>query len=439
VKKYGSWRSYGVNKIAQPKFSGERRWAAEQNKPVMLHIDINSYFATLLQQETPALRHKPVVVVKDLGRTCVIAASKEAKIQGISTGCSLAEAYQLAPDLIEMPAEFEMYWSATKRLKDLFESFSPAVEIFSLDEVFINYTPVQNLYLSPHSFALQIQAAIKNTLGEWVTCNIGIAENRFLAKMMGETAPKGSVSQVTACNKTILLATTSFADVCGVGLHLAKRLDRIGVTVPYQINFVPNHILQQIFGPFWSVELRKMGRGEEPLFLQRLADVPPHMKSVSRSITGYKLSANQQLIIATLYNLSEEVIQKLRKMELAGRLVFCSLAGDNQYWGDHITLYHYVRHVHDMFGLIRHTLYPRWHHKFPVIRLRVGMSLLRPWSKVQDCWFPDWWRQERISKAIDELTSRYGLFTVTSGLLLRKEKIRPEVTGFLGDKKFHFG
>lgn len=409
-----------------------------QKKRIVLHIDINSYFATLLQQETPALRHKPVVVVKELGRSCVIAASKEAKLKGISTGCSLAEAYQLAPNLIEMPAAFEMYFSATKRLKELFDNLTPTTEVFSLDEVFIDYSQVQNLYASPHDFALQIQEQVKCVLGGWVTCNIGIAENRFLAKMIGETAPKGSVRQVTEENKSLILATTQFKDVCGIGSRLAKRLSIIGVTVPYQINFVPTEILASMFGPFWSVELRKMGRGEEPLFLKRLADNLPHMKSVSRSITGYRLSSSQDLIMSTLYNLSEEVIYKLRKMELAGRLVFCSLAGDDQSWADHLTLKYYVRHVSEMFDLIRYKLYPSWQDRFPVIRLHVGMSLLKPWSEVQDCWFPHWWQQEQIAKAVDVLNDRYGLFTVTSGLLIQKEKIRPEVTGFLGDKKFHF-
>lgn len=405
---------------------------------VVLHIDINSYFATLLQQETPALRNKPVVVVKELGRSCVIAASKEAKLKGIGTGCSLAEAYQLAPDLVEMPAAFEMYFSATKRLKELFDQLSPSTEVFSLDEVFIDYAQIQKLYDSPYNFALKIQNKVKSILGEWVTCNIGIAENRFLAKMVGETAPKGSVRQVTVANKALILAQTQFKDVCGIGPRLAKRLGRIGVTVPYQINFIPTEVLRSMFGPFWSDELRKMGRGEEPLFLKNLANDLSHMKSVSRSITGYRLSSSQDLIMSTLYNLSEEVIYKLRKMKLAGRLVFCSLAGNHQFWADHLTLKYYVRHVSEMFDLIKYQLYPNWRNQFPVIRLHVGVSLLKPWSEIQDCWFPGWWQQEQISQAVDTLNDRYGLFTVTSGLLIQKKIIRPEVTGFLGDKKFHF-
>ncbi|MCD8526685.1 hypothetical protein LRY65_00525, partial [Candidatus Woesebacteria bacterium] len=82
-----------------------------------MHVDINSYFATLLQQENPALRGRPVGILKDVGRTCVIAASKEAKKLGVGTGTSAYEAKRLAPEIVFLPAEFARYLDATKRLK----------------------------------------------------------------------------------------------------------------------------------------------------------------------------------------------------------------------------------------------------------------------------------------------------------------------------------
>lgn len=410
-----------------------------KNNQIILHVDINSYFATLLQQETPALRGKPVVVVKDAGRSCVIAASKEAKLKGIKTGSLLADAYLLAPDLIQMPAEFDLYLSATKQLKALFESLAPDVEVFSLDESFLHFTPIKKLYASPVVFAEQIQANIKETLGEWVTCNVGIAENRFMAKMASETAPKGSITVVTEENKQALLASTTFDSVCGIGFRLGARLERLGVTVPYQINFIPDDMLLTMFGPYWSVELRKMGRGEEPALLERSAEELPHMKSVGRSITGYKLCKNEFILKSTLYNLTSEVMYKVRKMQLAGRLVSIYLSDKEHRWGTHVTLQHYIRHTDEMFDVVWNQLYAQWPKDFSVIKLAVSLNLLKPWDQIQDCWFPQWWKKEKVSTAVDAITQKYGLFTVTSGLLLNTNIIRPEVTGFLGDKKFQFG
>lgn len=405
----------------------------------IVHVDINSYFATLLQQETPALRGKPVVVVKDIGRTCVIAASKEAKARGIKSPCSLADAYTLVPDLVETEAKFDLYWSATKQLKALFESLSPEVELFSLDESFLHFTPLRRLYDSPIDFGTHVQQRIKEVLGEWVTCNVGIAENRFMAKMSSETAPKGSITIVTEERKAVLLATTPFTGVCGIGSRLGARLERIGVTVPYQINFLPDDLLENLFGPYWSVELRKMGQGEEPDLLTRSGVALPHMKSVGRSITGYKLCKNETILKSTLYNLTSEVMYKVRDMQLAGRVVSVYLSDKEHRWGKHSTLQYYVRHTDEMFDIIWNKLYTQWPKDFSVIKLAVSLSHLKPWAEIQDCWFPEWWKREKVATAVDAITEKYGLFKVTSGLLLNTKIIRPEVTGFLGDKKFQFG
>lgn len=411
----------------------------DNSSQVILHVDINSYFATLLQQETPSLRGRPVAVVKDIGRTCIIAASKEAKVLGIKSPALLADAQLRVPDLVSIAAEFDMYWSATKKLKALFESLAPDVEIFSLDESFLHFTPLKKLYPSPQAFGEYVQQKIKEELGEWVTCNVGIAENRFLAKMASEISPKGTVTVVTEQSKAVMLASTTFESVCGIGFRLGEKLEAMGVTVPYQINFIPDEVLLSRFGPYWSVELRKMGRGEEPAMLQRAEIELPHMKSVGRSITGWKLCKNEEVLKSTLYNLTSEVMYKVRKMQLAGRVVSIYLSDKENRWGTHITLQRYIRHTSEMFDIVWNTLYTQWPKNFSVIKLAVTLSHLKPWDELQDCWFPDWWKQEKVAEAVDKITEKYGLFKVTSGLLLKTDIIRPEVTGFLGDKKFQFG
>ena len=222
----------------------------------MLLVDINSYFATLLQQENPKLRGKPVVIVKDLGRTCVIAASKEAKRKGVKTGCNIVQARQLAPQLIEMKAEFDLYLSATKKLSSLFLDLAPKVEIFSLDEAFIDVSDCrQNLYPDLEKLGVKIQKLIKHRLGEWVTANVGIGPNRLLAKMAAEIAPKERVFEINQYNRDAILATVGFEDVCGIGARLASKLARMNIFHPYQIRFYALEDLEPFFGPFWSREL----------------------------------------------------------------------------------------------------------------------------------------------------------------------------------------
>ncbi|MFZ1721018.1 MAG: hypothetical protein WAU07_00780 [Microgenomates group bacterium] len=403
-----------------------------------LHVDINSYFATLAQQETPALRGKPVGIIKDVGRTCIIAASKEAKQFGIKTGERLKDARQKCPDIITVPAQFDMYLSATKDLRRVFASLAPDVEVFSLDESFINFTPLRKLYPSPQEFGYELQTQIKKTLGEWVTCNVGISYNRFLAKMSGEVSPKGSITEVTPLNRDALLARVAFSDVCGIGMRLERKLRLLNVTTPFQINFIETEVLLSLFGPFWTKELQKMARGDEPLFLTRI-DQNPHMKSVSRSITLFSLSKEQDHIKRVLYNLATEVMHKVRRMDLAGRVIGVYLRGDGpNSWGTYVTLRRHINHLSEYFDILWNQLISQWNDHFPVIKFVVYLGLLEPMQQVPQPILPDYWKQERVARAVDSLSKKYGLFTVRSGLFLNQEIIKPEVTGYLGDKLYQF-
>lgn len=440
-----------------------------------IHIDINSYFATLLQQEIPSLRGKPLGVVKDKGRTCLIATSKEAKVFGVKTGMPLKEALILCPHIKVMPTFFSMYLSATKKLKILFESLSPDIDIFSLDEVFIYYTPIRTIHPCPMAFAQLISKNIKEILGEWVTCSIGIAETKFLAKMAGETAKPNSITLVSdsasvsasglvsasvsvsdsdsetntdtesntetntkVVDKIDLLSTTTFKDVCGIGYRLGAKLEALGAYTPYTINFLDDETLEKHFGSFWVKELRKMGKGEEPHLLSKPRD-NEHMKSVSRSITCAKKTWNDERSIKQLlYNLTYEAMNKARKMQLAGRLVYLGFRGDEQRWGTHMTLGHYVFHSQEFFDIMFHQLYRKWENPFAVVKCTVGMGMLKPWEKLATPYFPEFEKQEHLESAMNTINTRYGAFTIRSGLLTsRKEIIWPEVTGFFGDKDYY--
>lgn len=418
--------------------TNEANQAAPAPDQTILLVDMNSYFATLLQQENPHLRGKPLGIVKDVGRTCIIAASKEAKKLGVKTGSNAHEARAKIPNIILLPAQFDRYLDATKRLKNLFESLSPRVYIYSLDEAFIDISDCrQNLYKDPHKFAHDIQNKIKAELGEWVTCNIGISYNHFLAKIASNVAPKGEVFEIDQENLDLVLAEVKFEDVCGIGFRLEKKLNMMGVEVPYQIRFYTQDELGNFVGPFWAKELLKMAYGQEPHHLELLHTPNSHMKSVGRSITGYKLCDDEGEIRAIIANLISEVIHKTRKMGMGGRQVGIYLMGEDQSWGEHLTLKHFINHEREMFDLLYNKLYLGWRRSFKIIKFAVRLSLLQKLG--QNSLLPDWQKIEAIQIAFDKINSKYGLFTITNGNLTNRPVIRPEVTGFLGDRIFQLG
>ena len=398
---------------------------------IWLHVDLNAYFATLIQQEVPALRGKPLVIVKEAGRTCVIAASKEAKKLGVKTGTSVAEAQILIPTVKIVPAAFNQYQSATKQLYKLFMSLSPDVELFSLDEAFIFYTSIQHLYPTVQHFAQLVQQKIKQSLGEWVTCNVGIGPNRLIAKMTSEQAPKGSICQTLADDVTALLARTSFVDVCGVGRALSARLARLGVFTPLQITFLDDATLKLMFGPFWSKELRKIGLGEEPQFLAQF-NSRNKLKSVSRSITTYTFKTNPQQIKAILCNLASECVDKMRALHLASHHSSIFLSGHDRFWQHHFATQFPLHQQLPIQAAIQQ-LINQWPKTFPVLRFGVRLDALSSFHPTP--LLPEYWKLEVVQQALDRINTKYGIFTLRTGALLPMASlIRPEVTGFLGDK-----
>lgn len=399
----------------------------------ILHIDINSYFATILQQENPYLRNKPLGVIKENGRTCLIATSKEAKKFGVATGFRKSEALVLCPDLICVPASFDRYLDVTKRLQKIFQKIAPSIYIYSLDEAFVDISDCRkNLYQDINKLAAHIQDLIKTDLGDWVTCNIGIANNRLMAKMASEIAAKGSILEVTPENKDGILATTEFKDVCGIGYRLSKKLAKFNVRFPYQIRFIPKEDLEILVGPFWSKELLKIAYGEETHLLNQLDRELSHMKSVGRSITGYRLYDDDTEITNILKNLCLEVIDKVRTMNLSGRQVWLGLFGQKGYWGTHQTFDTPINHASELINWIK-KLYLRWPKDFAVIKFAICLSLLQEHNQEQ--LLPQWQKQESIQQALDDINKKYGLFTVHPAAMPPKEElIFPEVTGFLGDR-----
>lgn len=408
------------------------------NQELWLHIDVNSYFASILQQENPALRGKALGVVKDQGRTCLIATSREAKKMGISTGTLLKDAQEKCPSLIVLPAAFQLYLSATHTLESVLGSFSPDVEMFSLDEAFLYYTPICRQYVTPQDCALRIQHALKKNLGEWVTCSVGISHTKFLAKLAGEKASTDEIQTITEETKDGFLSQVQFKDVCGVGHRLERKLALLGVYNPYAIRFIPKEQLVGVFGAFWASELKKIAYGEETHLLSHRTQ-NEHMKSVSRSITCMGAPwKTERGIQSILYNLTTDVCHKARALGLAGRHFSVSLKGRTEYWSTHQIFTTPLSHSRTTAQIIWNTILYHWEKRFPVIRCHVSLNLLSPHLFLQESLLPEWQRSEKIEQAVMNMNAKYGPYTLRPATLLRRSEIlKPEVNGFFGDRPFY--
>lgn len=400
-------------------------------------IDMNSYFALLEQQANPFLQNKPIGIVKDYGRTCIISASKEAKKLGVKTGMRFKEAKLLAPQLITVPADFDKYFYNTKLLKKIFESLSPSVEIFSLDEAFIDLTDCRNLYKTTQDFFQIVRQKVQTQLGEHVTFSLGFGANRLQAKLASEFAGPDNFYEIDAGNLDVALSQAKVEDICGIGFRLTARLHALQIFHPYQLNFYDDTFLAENFGIFWGPELRRIGRGENSHLLD-LVDTPPiHMKSVGRSKTLFHATSDRQYLRQMILNLTEDMCFKARRMKLAGQHVYLSLRStDGESLGNELRFKSFVCHTDEVFELMDRIFSTLQLGKAKIIRVSVRLSNLQPLSEIAINWLPEWNQREKVFSAIDQINEKHGLYTVKSGRLLNFKIIMPEVTGFLGDKTY---
>ncbi len=153
---------------------------------------MNSYFATVEQQANPFWRGKPVGVCAYLSANgCIIASSIEAKELGIKTGCLVKEARRIYPDIILVENQPDKYRWVTGQIFQILRQHSDKVEPYSIDESFVELTGYVKDYQGAKEMAKQIQQEIKDQVGEWLKCSIGLSYTRYLAKLAltaGESA-----------------------------------------------------------------------------------------------------------------------------------------------------------------------------------------------------------------------------------------------------------
>jgi len=407
----------------------------------ILHLDMDSFFASVEQQANPGLVGRPVGVIKGEGRTCVIAASREAKKFGVKTGSSIYDTKRLCPGIVFVPAQMDKYFAVSQKFMEICSGFSPDLEVFSIDELFLDVTQTASLFGGTFELCREIKAKLRREIGEYITCSIGISYNRLLAKLASALKKPDGIFEVTPENRDAVLFSRRLSDICGLGFRLERQLLAKGITNFQTLRAIPLEYLQAAFGPFWAIELKKLSYGEDDSLLVRIGDPPAgglKAKSVSRTFTLYADTKDQKVIRATLRNLCEEAAFKAREMGMAGREVGIAVRGDNLGEGKHKTLKYFIDSGKDVFE-VAWKLFEAMEWPSSIRFLGVWLSLLQPKSELTLNLFPEEKRKEALVTAMDRINRRFGELTVYPAVLLQGSMIKSEVNGFLGDKAYRFG
>jgi DNA polymerase IV len=233
------------------------------NNPTIMHVDLNSCFATIEQQANPLLRGKPVVVAAyNSPNGCVVAPSIEAKQYGIKTGMYLWEAKILYPKVIVRTPDPPKYRAVHLQFRNIFKDYSPDVSPESIDEAVIDFTDTYALYnRTLPDIGPEIKRRFREEIGEWMTCSIGISTNRFLAKLAASLKKPDGLETIDHTNVESVYKNVSLLDLNGINTRYAARLNANGIFTPmefYQASLetLKKQVFQSIVGYYWYLRLR---------------------------------------------------------------------------------------------------------------------------------------------------------------------------------------
>lgn len=390
----------------------------------ILHLDMNSYFATMEQQAYPNLRGRPIGVAgKGRGeRTVITGASIEAKKLGVESAMSTWEALRICPQLIVVPANYERYISTSKRIFSLLERFGPKVDVFSIDEAFIDLGRDIS-WEEAEEMARQMKILIKKYIGSWVTCSIGISYGKTLAKLGAELKKPDGLTVIKPEDLPRLAKTIPVEKLCGIGFRIRPRLNRMGVTTVAELGAMPKDTLRAVFGDFTGSWLHNIGNGVDDNILRSFRDLPQE-KSIGHSYTLPRDLHNMDDVKRVMLLLAERVGVRLRRKGLIGKTVSVYLRfHDRSGWGESKTQKEYLLEGYQIYKagerLFQSLTSP------PAVRL-VAISISDLVEKTQTTvpLFSLDRQREEASDAVDKINNRYGEWTVHRGIL---HKIRSRI------------
>ena len=425
--------------------------------PLIIHVDIDAFFASVEQVRRPELRGRPVIVGGGIGgRGVVASASYEARPSGVKAGMPIFRARELCPQAVYLSPDFAEYNRFSERLFEILSRVSPAVEQASLDDAYVDLRGCERLYglwsarpparlpfvreaegvyrrserravppaqrallpahcRWPAAVGLWIKRTVRAETG--LSVSLGIGSNKLVARMASDLGKPDGIALVEAGREADFLLTRRLADVPGVGHATLEKLRKWNVRTVEEARRLPLDLLEDAFGPERGAALYHLVRGRMWAGAEELrVDEPP--KSISRETTFWTASADCEFVESMLFYLTERLGRALRREGMEGRTVqvkvryhdFTSVQCSR-------SLGAHTDRDGEVFAAARALLRSRWCKSRRVRLVGVGLTDLRPARAFQQGLFDgEAERSRRIDRCLDGLRERFGFEVVQRGL-----------------------
>lgn len=375
---------------------------------VILHVDMDAFYAAIEQRDRPELRGRPVIVgAAPDKRGVVAAASYEARRFGVHSAMPSREAGRLCPQGVFLPPDMAHYEEVSRGIMAILERFTPLIEPMSLDEAFLDVSGAQRLFGSGPEIGRRIKEAILAETG--LTASVGVASNKFLAKLASDLEKPDGLTVAPRGVKAVMafLAPMPVGRIWGVGAVMRGALEHAGFRTIGDLQSASLEKLSALLGGRAARDLFDLARGEDA----RELELDTLAKSISREYTFGSDCSDRRRVEAVLMELLDDVGMRLREDGRQAGVIKLKLR-----WKDFTTFTRQARLPRPCSDDITlreaaRKLFARERLARPVRLVGVGVSALAPAERqltLFDLPDPSAEARSRLSRSVDAIRRRYG-------------------------------
>ena len=393
---------------------------------VILHLDCNSYFASVETVFRPELKNVPMAVCGDPeSRHGIILAKNElAKKYGVRTAETIWQAKRKCPSLVLVPPSRDRYGEFCERINAIYAEYTDQVERFSIDESWLDVTASAKLFGTGREIADELRGRIRNEMGLTVSC--GVSFNKVFAKLGSDYKKPDATTVISRENYREILYPLPVGDMLFVGPTAARALNRAMILTIGDLAEAPPDRLRSILGRMGET-LKAYANGEDDSPVRRIGETDP-VKSISNSITFPRDLIGEDDIRAGLMTLAESVGERARKARVTARTVQVQIKDPAlRLISRQETLDSPTSITRDIYQTALGIVMRSWRMDQPVRLLSLGVTNLEPedapvqTSLLDGAEGPSREKQKKLEAAIDGLRDRFGPDSVLSARSMKRE------------------
>lgn len=393
---------------------------------IIMHSDMDAFYANIEQVANPRYQGKPLIVVMGPRSGVVATCSYEARKIGVKTGMSVSDAYRVCPHGIYVSARLSVYMQISRGIFKIYQKYSPIIEYYSIDEAFLDLTGCERLFGPAQEIGKKIKAEIYARFG--LTCSIGIAKNKILAKMAGELEKPNGLTTLNDEDIQKRIWPLPVKDLFSVGRKTSLKLQSWGMRSIGDIARANPDFLHKQLGVIGKVlSDYANGRDDSPVLF-----ISPDAKGCGHSRTLDYNVGNKQEIRRHIYELSRMISTRLRVAKQKGRTISFRMRYHD--FSTRTRKSFTLRNYTDLDSIIYNTscnIFEELWNGEDIRQLGITVSNLTTCSRYEQLTLFDTQpqKEERLALLQDELKLKFGENVLVPASLLNFKTRRPFVVG----------